>query len=241
MRVSLPVFKYTFTPSWVMLLLALCAIGLFTRLGVWQIQRAHEKQQAIAAFDKQAANSVLDWSTTTKNPEQYQALSARGKYLPQVFFLDNQHQNHKFGYDVILPLLQENGEVVLVDRGWVAIESRDKEALPQVSIPAGNVEVTGNAYYPSKKGLILGEPLEKIAENIAIVETQDVTIFSKFLHKSVYPFIIRESENSAGPYVRNWQIVSMPPARHYGYAVQWFGLALVTFIIFISLNLKKQQ
>lgn len=224
-----------------MLLLTLCAIGLFTRLGIWQIQRAQEKQQAITAFDKQAANPVFNWSTTTKNPEQYQSLSARGEYLSQVFFLDNQHHDHKFGYDVILSLLQENGEVVLVDRGWVAIESRDKEALPQISIPEGNIEITGTAYYPSKKGLVLGEPLEKVADNIAIVETQDVTIFSKFLHKSVYPFIIRESENSAGSYVRDWKIVSMPPARHYGYAVQWFGLALVTLIIFISLNLKKQH
>lgn len=224
-----------------MLLLTVCAVGLFTRLGIWQVQRAHEKQQAVVAHAKQADMPVLYWSPNTKKPEQYQLVSVHGKYLPQVFFLDNQHQNHKFGYDVLLSLLQENGEVILVDRGWIPIESRDKEKLPQISIPSGMLEITGTAYYPSTKSMVLGEPLEKITSNIAIIEKLEVTIFSKFLHKSVYPFIIRESENSAGSYVRNWQIVSMPPARHYGYAVQWFGLALVTLIIFISLNLKKQQ
>lgn len=241
MKLSLPVFKYTFTPSWVMIFLTIIAVSFFTRLGYWQIQRAQEKQKAIADYSTMAQSSKIVLKDIKQKVAQYQPIQARGTFLSQIFFLDNQHQNHEFGFDVIIPLEQEDGSVVLVDLGWVRAQTRDRSSLPNIDIPKGVIDINGNAYFPSKKGFVLGEPLEKISENLAIVENQDVKIFSKFLHKSVYPFIIRESENSNAQFVRNWQVVSMPPVRHYGYAFQWFAIAVVTFIIFISLNIKKQK
>lgn len=240
MRSSLHVFKYIFTPSWLMILLAFSAIALFTSLGFWQIQRAAEKQQALAKYSAMANVSPL-LLVAGQQPKQYQPIRARGKYLPQVFLLDNQHQNHQFGYDVLMVLEQADGGLILVDRGWLGALSHARGELPEIEVPVGEIEVMGNAYFPSKKHLLLGEPLEKISENLVIVENQDTVIFSNFLHKLVYPFIIRESESLNSQFVRNWQVVSMPPARHYGYALQWFAMALVTLIIFISLNLKKQK
>ncbi|WP_274544559.1 SURF1 family cytochrome oxidase biogenesis protein [Legionella oakridgensis] len=73
-----------------------------------------------------------------------------------------------------------------------------------------------------------------------VIEWIDTKIISQFLHKSVYPFIIRLDKKEANGFIRAWDIVSMPPQRHYAYAFQWFAIALVIFVLFISLNSKKR-
>lgn len=236
---SLPGFKYSFTPSLVMTILAIVAITLLNCLGVWQIKRAHEKEKIIATHTKNTyANKPTIWTPQNNSPEQYQMLKITGTQLKNILLLDNQHYNHQFGYDVIIPLLLDNGYVVLIDKGWIAAPSRDKSVLFNIIIKKAT-QITGKAYYPAQKSLVLGDILEKINANMTIIEAIDIAKISDFLHKPVYSFIIRENANPSEPYIRNWPIVSMPPARHYGYAVQWFALAILVFIIFIGLNLKK--
>lgn len=75
---------------------------------------------------------------------------------------------------------------------------------------------------------------------MAVVELLDVHLISQFLHKSVYPFIIRLNNHADNGYLREWPVVAMAPERHYGYALQWFAIALVILILFIALNLKKK-
>ena len=50
---------------------------------------------------------------------------------------------------------------------------------------------------------------------------------------------MRLSTDESSGFVREWAIVSMPPVRHVGYAVQWFAMALAILILFIALNVKK--
>lgn len=76
-------------------------------------------------------------------------------------------------------------------------------------------------------------------QNMVIIETLDVITISHFLHKSVYPFIIRQSAESKSPYVRDWPIVAGSATRHIGYAVQWFVFALGVVVMYIALNLKR--
>ena len=42
-------------------------------------------------------------------------------------------------------------------------------------------------------------------------------------------------------YLRQWQAPGFPPLRHIGYAVQWFGLALTLFVIYIVTNLRHSD
>ena len=65
-------------------------------------------------------------------------------------------------------------------------------------------------------------------------------IIRQFLLKSVYPFIIRLSPQAEYGFVRDWPVVAMSVERHFGYALQWFAIALVIIILFIVLNVKKK-
>ncbi len=237
---SLTGFKVSFTPQWRMALLALFLIVLFMRLGFWQIQRAHEKTHMLNEHHVLSKQPPHPWSPSNKTPHQYEPLIIGGYFLPQVFLLDNQHQQHQFGYDVISPLVLANGEVILVDRGWIGGDVT-RQSFPSMSKPKGQVKIKGTVYYPSAKNWLLGESLEKKQTHMAIIELVDITVISQFLHKSVYPFIIRLSPGESHGFVRNWSVVAMHPQRHYAYALQWFVMALVVLILFIALNLKKKH
>ena len=230
-------FNRRFAPKWPITVITLLAIAFLMYLGFWQLQRAHEKREMIEREASLAQNAPLQWSSDLVNPQQYQNIVIQGHYLPTVLLLDNQHHLHQFGYHVLTPLQISADNVVLIDRGWVAGDlNRDK--LPDVSLPAPLQKITGQVYYPSKNRA-LGQVLEKKAADLAIVELIDTKIISQFLHKSVYPFIIRLDKREPYGYLREWAIVSMPPERHIAYAIQWFAMALVILVIFIGLNTKK--
>ncbi|WP_133130721.1 SURF1 family protein [Legionella yabuuchiae] len=236
---SLTVFSRRFTPSLWMTILAFLTMALFLRLGFWQIARGGEKKAMIASEQKYAATAPISWMPGERYPLKYQWIKLKGNYLPDLLLLDNQHHNHRIGYHVLSPLALANGHLVLIDRGWIPNEGgRDK--LPVVKTPVGPQEIIGYAYYPSSKHIALGEMVEKKMNQVSIIEWIDIQEISHFLHKSVYPFIIRLGEHEAHGFIREWPIVSMSPERHYAYALQWFAMAFVISILFIGLNLKKK-
>ncbi|MBL7480907.1 SURF1 family protein [Legionella bononiensis] len=237
---SLTCFNIRFTPNWLMIVLTLSFIFIFIRLGLWQIQRADEKVTMIAAEESLAKQEPILWRGEQPLPKQYQRIKVRGTYLPNILLLDNQHHQHQFGYDAVSPLQLSDGSVVLVDRGWVQGEST-RRSFPDIQIPQGIIELQGSAYFPGKKQWVLGPGIEKKEGGITILEILDAKLVSQLLQKKVYPFIIRLDKQDAYGFVREWAIVSMPPQRHLAYALQWFAMALVIFIIFVALNLKKRN
>lgn len=237
---SLTGFNLRFTPRWPISVLAVLTMLLFTRLGLWQLQRANEKIQMLSVHQELAKQAPIFWQVTSKLPTQYQQIKVQGYFLSKVLLYDNQHYQHQFGYHVISPLLVANGQVVLVDRGWIAGDV-SRQTLPVTSLPTGLINIVGSVYYPSAKNWVLGQVIEEKRKDLAVVEQIDTQLISQVLHKSVYPFIIRLGKQEAGGYVREWSIVAMPPMRHYAYALQWFAMALVVLILFISLNIKIKK
>jgi surfeit locus 1 family protein len=237
---SLTCFNVRFTPNWLMIILATLFIALFLRLGFWQIQRAEEKTKMIVAEEALAKQEPVKWDSGQKSPMQYQRIKLEGHYLNNVFLLDNQHYQHQFGYDVFSPLVLGDGSLVMVDRGWVPGYVTNP-SLPKIQTPNGLIQFHGSVYFPSKNQWILGPSLEVKEDKIIILELIDAKMLSHLLQKKVYPFIIRLDKKDAYGFVREWAIVSMPPQRHLAYALQWFVMALVILIIFVSLNLKKKK
>ena len=239
---SLTRFNVRFTPRWQMSLLAFFSILLLTRLGFWQMQRAAEKKQMLSAHRDFAKQAPIVWGSNgnSKLPAQYQPITVHGHFLPKVLLLDNQFYQHQFGYHVISPLVLANQQVVLVDRGWIAGDLT-RQTLPATNLQSDSTDIIGTVYYPSEKNWLLGQLIEQEQADLAVVELIDIKLISHFLHKSVYPFIIRLGQHEADGYVREWAIVSMPPQRHYAYALQWFAMALVILILFIALNTTKKE
>ena len=44
---------------------------------------------------------------------------------------------------------------------------------------------------------------------------------------------------AADGFLRDWRPGGLPPERHFGYAVQWYGLSLALLVLFCVVNFKK--
>lgn len=222
-----------------MIFAAVLVCSIFIRLGLWQVQRAYEKSQILLQHQaaQQRTPAILE---NKKMPKQYQRVEVQGRYLPTIFLLDNQHYNHQPGVQVYAPLLLSNGSVLIIDRGW--IQNRNpRQTIPNLEIPPGIVKIMGSTYYPSTKQWVLGAEIEQIGKELFIIERYNAQLLSQLLQKSVYPFIIRLDKSQAHGFIRDWKIIAMPPERHKANALQWFSMAFIVLIIFIALNLKREN
>lgn len=235
---------YTFSPKLRWALLTLLVVYLLSSLGFWQLHRADEKRTMLEHHAQigQAAPVSVD----TKIIEKDQPIQVTGTYDSEhVFFLDNQFHQHQIGYEVIEPVLQAsspNAPIILVSRGWVPAPT-DRKKLPALSAPTETVTLDGTAYFPSKSLILLGHNWDKNTKNAwpKRIEKIDIMTIQKWLKKPVYPFILRLNPDEPNGFIRDWPIVSMPPERHVGYAVQWFAMAFTVFIIFVVLSVKKKN
>lgn len=236
--VSLTRFKFkVISHRYAILAILFCLF--FSRLGFWQLARADEKRKMLAAQQEQSVKDAMDWHSGDQLPAAYQPIQVRGHFSPITLLLDNQHHQHQFGYNVLSPIILDQGGVILVDRGWIP-GGADRDNLPKKTVPSGMLNVMGSAYYPSEKYWSLGNIFDKKQSELAVIELIDTRIIGQFLHKSVYPFIIRMNPGSANGFVREWPVVAMPPERHVAYAMQWFAMAFVVVLLFIVLNCKKK-
>lgn len=231
-------FHFSFTSSWKMLGVALLSMSFLSCLGIWQLHRAAEKRALLALYQTQMQRPPAAFPGSSS--QQYQRVQVQGQsQLAVTLLLDNQHHAHHFGYDVLTPLVMADGKVLLIDHGWVPGDP-SRLSLPDITHLPKTVRYSGQVYYPATHSFVLGVGLEKKTSDIVIIETLNMTEISQFLHKPVYPFIIRLSAESQTTFVRDWPIVASSPVRHIGYAVQWFLFALGAGVMYIIFHTKRQ-
>lgn len=219
-------------------MLSACCIGLFMRLGVWQWSRGLEKAAILKRHGRTHPLKDLNQGVAVKPGD---SVRASGHFDNQhSFLLDNQFYQHRVGFNVLTPLKLENGHWILVDRGWVPAKPNRRD-LPDIHPLTGHYTFNGEAYMPSDKARVLSERLDNEGTWPLIIEKVTLTKLSKRLDIELLPFIIRLDKGATFGYTRAWQVVSMPPERHYGYAMQWFTFALVALVLFVYLNVEKKR
>lgn len=108
-------------------------------LGIWQIQRLGWKTDLIARVDARvaaapvAAPGPAQWGKLTGDGDEYRRVSVVGRYVPDSDVLVQAVTDRGPGFWVMTPLLTDGGWPVLVNRGFVARDSRDDRPLPQGS------------------------------------------------------------------------------------------------------------
>jgi surfeit locus 1 family protein len=218
-----------FAPSWGVTLVALLLAALFVRLGVWQWQRGEQRQAAAARF-AHGADAVLELGT--RAPEElplYQRVAVEGELEgTHQFLLDNRSFEGRAGYEVLTPLARASGAVLLIDRGWLPF-SGSRAHLPDVSLPGGPVRLTGRIALLPAAGLALGRappqgPWPKVTSY------PDTAQLGNALGTPVASRIVLLDPAAPFGYVRIWQPPGLPPLRHFSYAVQWWGFALLTLV-----------
>ena len=237
MRIANFEFKPAIWPS----LAALLLIPLLVSLGVWQLSRAHEKEQRLFEYEQRNSDTTVlaDNNRLFDLTTGYKQVRITGHYLiGQSFLLDNQVQNSRVGYHVFTPLQLDDQRLILINRGWIALGT-SRENLPEIPTPETEVVITGVLSPAPGHGILLGDDIQTNKLWPRVVLAIILPRLASELNAALAPQIILLDPAATDGFVREWKIVQFGPERNYGYAFQWFTMAIVVLIIFIVLNTRR--
>ncbi len=223
--------------NWKASLTFFCLLLLVLSLGVWQIDRGYKKKELENTFLERQSQPVKEIKYNTfKNSDLYRNVVLEGKYLDQIFLLDNKIHNGKPGLKVFSPFESINESLVLVSRGWIEFE--DRSNLPMIKTERNALKIQGILRSESKDFILENDNMKKNTNPI-LVQTINLDELSNYLGKPLSPYILELSELSKSAFVKTWQPINLSSFRHFGYAVQWFGLGLVLIIGYLFFLRKE--
>ena len=217
--------------NWKASLTFLSLLLLVLSLGVWQIDRGYNKKELENTFLERQSQPVKEIKYNSfLESDLYRNVVLEGRYLENIFLLDNKIYNGKPGLKVFSPFETTNNSLVLVSRGWVEFE--DRSNLPIIKT-INNVFKIQGVLRPESKDFVLENEEMNNKNNPILVQTINLSELSNFLGKPLSPYILELSELSESAFIKTWQPINLSSFRHFGYAVQWFGLAIVLIVGYV--------
>ncbi|MDE2584160.1 MAG: SURF1 family protein [Betaproteobacteria bacterium] len=231
--------RYAFRPRLWPTLATLALLPLLIGLGQWQLQRAATKAVLQAELEARAAQAPLTMPTTPATAEalRFHRIIARGVFEPErQILLDNQVDQGTAGYHVLTPLHLAHSDLrLLVDRGWVPAGA-DRQQLPAIPTPSGEVRLEGLAVVPSPRYFALAPE----QTGSGIWQNLDLEHYRERMGMALQPVLLQLDPQSPAGFRRDWPRPDLGRERHLAYAWQWFGLAATLAIIWIVTNLERR-
>ncbi|SEF40881.1 SURF1 family protein [Nitrosomonas ureae] len=229
---------YRFKPRLWSIVLTILFVIIFVALGRWQLSRADERNtqhEQLEKYSKQPA-VTLPGSLVKLTDYQYRDVEMRGEYLIEhTIFLDNKTYQGRAGYHVMTPLKIANSPLhVVINRGWVAT-GNDRSVLPLITTDSGEVIITGTVISPEIRTFEISNTIVQgpVWTTFSLDKYQEITGLK------MQPIMVLQKDIIEDGLVRAWEKPESGASKNIGYAVQWFALAITTFIIFIVLNVKR--
>ncbi len=223
--------------NWKLTLLGLVFVVLFASLGNWQLLRAHQKEILLKSFAERRTQMPLTAQVLDSSSDlRFYRAELQGSFdNAHTLLLDNKTYQGHVGYEVYTPFLAKGLKTpILVDRGFVLLGS-SRKILPVIEPIYGEVTILGMLNSPPKY-VALGQMQESPQITWPLrVEFIHLSELSQLLGYALSPYTLSLTQDKT-VYAMDWQIVTISPERHRGYAVQWFALALTLLILCIALN-----
>lgn len=217
-------------------LFTIIAVLLCSGLGAWQVQRLHWKRGLIADREAALAAPPIDPPQTLEQARnlEFHHVAAQGTFLN-----DKEAHVHTInprgdpGFDVLTPLREAGGQVVLVDRGFVptALEAPASRAAGE---PTGIVRVGGllRVAPSSKPGWFIPDNRPQTGEWFWI----DLpTIVATLGVSGARPYYVQaDATPNPGGWPKGGGSDPLAlPNDHLQYAITWFALAVAALVIFL--------
>lgn len=219
-------------------LTTLIGVLLLAGLGKWQLDRREWKLAIVERIESRVHGEPVSLSEARDRWEKSQDIDYTRVLLVGRFL--HQHERHLYGivdglagWKVVTPLQTANGDIVLVDRGFVP-EQFKLPGTRQAGQIEGVVELTGLARASQVRGRFT--PANDVAANRWF--NRDVPALAASLPAEIAgkaaPFIV---EAEAGPVPGGWPRAGVTMLkvsnRHLEYALTWFALAATLLIVFV--------
>jgi surfeit locus 1 family protein len=208
---------------------AFTCFWLLIALGVWQLHRLKWKEGLLAQIHQAEMSPPL---LLPANPSRFQKVIVTGSWVPgkAVLYGDEVHDGPVTpieGGQLVQPLREPSGRVVMVDLGWVP----ERTAVPLPST-GDAVQVVGYVRPSESPGYFSAkdDPRSRLYYTLnpqRIGLDMGLTNVAPFTLIAMGP---TPPPGSARPLPA--QHLPQPPNNHYQYALTWFGLAIVLVLEF---------
>ena len=237
-----------FSRKWFITTLLVIAgtLGLI-RLGIWQLDRLHQRREFNAQVEASRSQAPLDLNA--EQPANIAGMEWRqvrvvGKYdFENQIAVRNQYYNGQFGYHLLTPLLS-SGMAVLVDRGWIPADGNSTPTDWRKYDETRDVKVMGQIRLGSAKPTFGGiaDALPEDGSRLWFWNNADVALMSKQLPYPVLNVYIQQNVDPSDtePPIPFQPILDLTEGPHLGYAIQWFVFASLLFFGY-PYYLKRQE
>jgi cytochrome oxidase assembly protein ShyY1 len=224
-------------------LLTLGLFTLFVGLGQWQWNRGAGKQVLWDQFANAPAPEYSSRPPDLDTVPRFSRVAFAARYRPaRQFLLDNRTNNGRPGYEVLTPAVLNDGRWILVNRGWIPF-SGYRDRLPDVSMSGGAVAtIAGYVDELPSAGLASGRAAPAPGDqwpkltSYPTHEELETALGEKLSRRIV---LLDARVDGYGNYARNWSPPGLSPDRHFSYAIQWWGFAVVLLVLYFGLNFRK--
>jgi cytochrome oxidase assembly protein ShyY1 len=229
-------YRFLFSSKWLgYLLLAAIFAAACVGLGRWQMDR---RAETLAEINRVLSNYSAPPVTFTQARDEFISLDAerewtqvelRGSYdAAGQRIVRNRPLNGQPGYEVVVPFKLDNGETVVIDRGWLPIGNNNPGHPDSVPAPPqGEVTVIARLK-PAEPELQRGAPDGQLA-------SIDLPAYSAELG---YPLLTGAYGQlaSESPSVADMPFPFPKPSTeegtHLSYSLQWFAFGVLMFVGF---------
>ena len=204
-------------------------IILFCSLGTWQLYRLQWKQALVSEISFGLESSPIKYSESIN--KNYQRVVLEGLYdFTNQIYLYSLNEKGRPGFDVITPFQTIEGENILINRGWIRKELKNKLEINLIT----DKRIQGLLKKITKKNMF--KPENDIKENIwfsiNLIDVKKLT-GKNFSYFTVY------LENSKTNIPSPKKISIDLPNNHLKYAITWYSISISIFFYF--LYFRRQQ
>jgi len=237
--------KLMFSRAWLLTTcLVFLAILLTIRLGFWQLDRLNQEKNINSHILSVQAMPELNLSGNligiNLTDMEYRPAMAIGflDFEKQVVIRNQvwiQSWGNEIGYTLLTPLILQNGQAVLVQRGWIPLTYDTPSSWHKFDQP-GEVSIQGIIRLPLEKGEMGGG-----VPDPTLIPGQDSLFFWNYVNINriqqqlpyeVLPIYIQQApvtDEEILPY-QSIPILELTDGAHLGYALQWFFYALLLIL-----------
>ncbi|MEO0024460.1 MAG: hypothetical protein RL196_901 [Actinomycetota bacterium] len=227
--------------AWLLLVALFSVACVF--LSQWQFDR---RSQVVAVMNTIALNygkaavplekALPDLTSPLPNSKKWLPVTVTGHYLPEMTTLvRNRPLGGYPGFEVLVPFLARNNQVVIIDRGWLptgnAQDSPDEVPVPNIE----ELTLVGRLM-PTEAALNRTAPTGQIP-SIDLPSLATMNSAQTYINA----YLTLESESVAQPQAKLLPKPSIGEGNHLSYAIQWIIFSVLAIVTLVWAIRKEMQ
>ena len=233
--------RFRFRPTWRRTIFVVPAIVILFGLGTWQVERLQWKLGLIHDRETRSTAPAMAPPASAEDIAEieFRKVALAGRFLnDREMYLAARSLRGNLGYHVVTPFIGGDGEVTLVDRGWVPLDRKEPKSREAGEIE-GTTTIEGLIRKQGRPGWFV--PDNQPGKNFWFFVDIPAMAGHAGLAK-VRPYFVEAGPgaNPGGLPIGGQSQIELPN-NHLSYAITWYSLSLGLLIIFLIYHRVKPE